>query len=320
MSNKQKTAFIGAGLIGTGLALNCMVHGVPVALQTRSRVELCKSRITAGLDFFAEHGIIDAAQKAEIYGLATFTTSVAEAVTGAGFIQESGPDKLEHKHALIAEIEAHAPEDAVIATSTSSQSITSVFAKAARPERGMGGHPYLPAHLIPLIEITRGEKTKAVFVERAREFYTSIGKEPVVLNREVIGFIANRFQSAIHREVVDLVNRGVCSVEDADKALVYSVGMRWGLLGQYLAMHLSASPEGIGEFNKKYSIDVKKPDGRLSALASWNVFPEDWCEKAQAGIEEEIAHRRPETGNDIASIEKWRDKMLVEILRLHGKL
>ncbi|MDR2452725.1 MAG: 3-hydroxyacyl-CoA dehydrogenase family protein [Candidatus Accumulibacter sp.] len=320
MSNNRKVAFVGAGLIGTGLALNCMTHGVPVALQTRSRVELCKSRISAGLDFFAEHGIIDAAQKPGIYGLAAFTTSVAEAVSGASFIQESGPDKLEHKHVLIAEIEAHAPADAVIATSTSSQSITSVFAKAARPGRCMGGHPYLPAHLIPLIEITKGEKTEDIFVEQAREFYASIGKEPVVLNLEVIGFIANRFQSAIHREVVDLVDRGVCSVEDADKALVYSVGMRWGILGQYLAMHLSASPEGIGEFNKKYNIDVKKPDARLSALASWNVFPEDWCEKAKSGIEEEIARRRPETGNDIASIEKWRDKMLVELLRLHEKL
>jgi 3-hydroxyacyl-CoA dehydrogenase len=320
MSNQKKAAFVGTGLIGTGLALNCITHGVPVTLQTRSRVELCKSRISEGLDFFAEHGLIDAAKKTEIYGLASFTTSVAEAVADADFIQESGPDKLELKQELIAEIEAHAPADAVIATSTSSQSITNVFAKAAHPARGMGGHPYLPAHLIPLIEITKGEKTGDNFVGRAKEFYTSIGKEPVVLNKEVIGFIANRFQSAIHREVVDLVDRGVCSVEDADKALVYSVGMRWGILGQYLSMHLSASPEGIGEFNRKYNIDVKKPDGRLSALASWNVFPEDWCGKAQAGIEEEIARRRPETGNDIASVERWRDEMLVGMLRLHGKL
>jgi hypothetical protein len=85
-------------------------------------------------------------------------------------------------------------------------------------------------------------------------------------------------------------------------------------------MHLGAAPEGIGGFNKKYHIDVKKPDPRLSHMPTWTTFPENWTEHARIGIEEAIAKRPPSTGNDITGIEKWRDKMLVEILRLHGLL
>jgi 3-hydroxyacyl-CoA dehydrogenase len=316
----EKVAFVGAGLIGSGLALNCITHDIPAILQTRRQTELCKSRVEAGLNFFQEKGIITKEQAAAARDLVKITTSIEEAVTGATLIQESGPDAVELKHDLITEIEKYAPTDAIIATSTSSRSITEVFSKASRPERGMGAHPYNPAYLIPLIEITKGAKTDGRFVVKAKDIYERMGKVPVVLNKEVIGFIANRYQSAIHREAVDLVENGVCSVEDADKALVYSVGLRWSILGQFLTMHLGAAPEGLAGFNEKYHVDLTKPDPRLSNMPTWTTFPATWCETAGAGIGDAIAKRPAKTGNDIASIEKWRDEMLVGMLRLHGKL
>ena len=320
MSEFKKAAFCGAGLIGSGLALNCIIHGIPAVLQPHSNIERAKNRIKEGLDFFEENGIISHEEREKAESLASYTTSVEEAVSGADFIQESGPDAIDKKWALVAEIEKYAPKDAIIATSTSSKSITQVFEKAENPGRCMGGHPYNPAYLIPVIEITKGANTQDEYVAKAKDFYAQIGKEPVVLNKEVIGFICNRMQSAIHREVVDLVENGVCSVEDADKALVYSVGLRWSILGQYMTMHLGVAPEGIGHFNEKYGIDPEKPDGRLSSMPTWTTFPKDWCEKAAAGIEEELAHRTEEQGRDIPSVAKWRDKMLVETLKLHGKL
>lgn len=320
MATFKKAAFVGAGLIGNGLALNCIIHGIPAVLQTRSKVDLCNSRLEEGLDFFEENGVITHGQRLEARKLATVTTSVEEAVKGADFIQESGPDKIELKHALIAQIEEFADPEAIIATSTSSQSITKVFEQAKKPGRCMGGHPYLPAYLIPIIEVTKGERTGDAYVAKAKEFYSAIGKEPVVLNKETIGFICNRFQSAIHREVVDLVENGVCSVEDADKAMVYSVGLRWSVMGQFLTLHMGVGEGGIGKFNEKYGVDVTKPDGRLSHMPTWTTFPADWCEKAAPGVEEEIAHRSEAEGRDTASIAKWRDKMLIETLRLHGKI
>ena len=318
--SKCKIAFVGAGLIGSGLALNCITHGMPVSLQTRRQTELCKSRIDNGLSFFVDKGIITPSEASTAASLVTITTSIEEAVAGADMVQESGPDALDLKHELVSQIEEFAPIDAIISTSTSNRSITAVFENSKRPERCMGGHPYNPAYLIPLVEITKGEKTSDVFVTKAKAIYEQMGKVPVVLNKEVIGFIANRYQSAIHREAVDLVENGVCSVEDADKALVYSVGMRWGILGQFITMHLGAAPEGIGGFNAKYGIDVTKPDPRLSDMPRWTTYPAEWTADAETGLREAIANRPNNTGNDIPAIEKWRDDMLVAYLRLHGLL
>ena len=318
--NNGKIAFVGAGLIGSGLAINCIINGMPVALQTRRQTELCKSRIDYGLGFFAEKGIITKSEAEKAASLVTITTSIEEAVADAIMVQESGPDALELKHELVSKIEDFAPEDAIIATSTSSRSITAVFENAKHPGRCMGGHPYNPAYLIPLVEITKGEKTSEDYVIKAKALYEKMGKVPVVLNKEVLGFIANRYQSAIHREAVDLVENGVCSVEDADKALVYSVGMRWGILGQYITMHLGAAPEGIGGFNEKYGIDATKPDPRLSDMPRWTTYPPEWTSHAETGLMEAIANRPENTGNDISSIEKWRDDMLVAYLRLHELL
>jgi len=317
---KGKIAFVGSGLIGTGLALNSITHGFPVALQTRRQVDLVKSRMETGLKFFVENKIITQQEADEAAKLYTITTSIPEAVSGAALIQESGPDSIDLKHALVAQIEENCPADAIICSSTSSKSITEVFAQAQHPERCMGGHPYNPAYLIPLVEITKGEKTGDAFVQKAKDIYEEMGKVPVILNKEVIGFIANRYQSAIHREAVDLVENGVCSVEDADKALVYSVGLRWSVIGQFLTMHLGAAPEGIGGFNEKYHVDVTQPDGRLSNMPTWTVFPADWTAKAQEGLEVELKNRPAEQGNDIDSISAWRDNMLVETLKLHKLL
>lgn len=320
MSAFKKVAFVGSGLIGTGLAVNCVVAGLEVSVQTRSNTERCQSRLESNLQFLFEHGIINEEELQAAKGRLTITTSVEEAVTGADFIQESVPEKLDIKQDMIAQIESFAKDDAIIASSTSGLSITGIFSTAKNPARCIGGHPYLPSYIIPLVEVTKGEQTSAETAQRALDFYKTIGKEPVLLNKEVTGFIANRFQSAIHREIVDLVMRGVCSVEDVDKALVYSVGIRWGIMGQGLALHLSAAPEGIGGFTEKYHWQPGQENKRVADLASWTVFPEGWDKVFGEGMEQELAHRPESWGRDIPGVEKWRDEMLVEILKLHGKL
>lgn len=315
-----KAAFIGSGLIGTGLATNAALAGVQTTVQTRRQIELCKTRVTANLDFLQEKGIISAAQRSKAEARLYFTTDIEEACRDAQFIQESVPEKLDTKRAILESIEQYAPADAVIASSTSGLSITDVFAAAKHPERCVGGHPYLPAYLIPLVEVTKGAQTADIFAQQAYDFYKDIGKEPVMLNKESVGFIANRLQSVIHREIVDIVMDGICSVEDVDKALVYSVGMRWGIIGQALSLHLGASPEGLSHFCEKYNMQYGVPNKRLQHCAKWDTFPDNWDKILGAGVEEEIAHRSPETGNDISSIEKWRDNMIVGILKLHNKI
>lgn len=316
----MKVAFVGSGLIGAGLAVNAALHGHDVFLQTRRNVDRARNLIETALSQFVQCHVISAQQAQEALECCTITTSIEEAVTGAGFIQESGPEKLSLKQEIISEIEKHADPDAIIASSTSGLSITEIFREAKYPQRGVGGHPYNPAHILPLVEVIKGAETSLENLQRACDFYEALGKEPVKIFKESSGFIANRYQHAIHREAVDLVNTGVCSVEDADKALVYSVGLRWGVIGQFMTLHLGVSPEGIGKFNEKYHIDPTQPDEDMMGLSTWTTFPENWCQMAQEGIDEAIAHRDPDTGKDMASIEAWRDKMLIGMLRLHGKL
>lgn len=317
---EKKAAFVGGGMIGSALAVNAAAHGFTAVIWTRRQLGLCKERVERILEFFKGKELLTIQEAEALKKRITYTTQIREAAENAVFIQESVPENLEIKQEIISAVEKYAPVDAIIASSASSLSITRIFEKAIHPERCMGGHPYHPAYLLPLIEITKGEKTEDSFLLKAKEVYAAWGKVPVILKKESIGFIANRLQSAVHREIIDLVMNGVCSVEDVDKALVYSVGVRWGVIGQAMTLHLGAAPEGLSGFCKKHGIQDGVPDARFSALANWNIYPKGWDQLFGAGIQEAMEHREPETGNDMETVEKWRDSMLVEILKLHNKL
>ena len=167
-----------------------------------------------------KNGVYTADEAGEIAARIHYTTSIAEAVTGAQFIQESSAEHYEVKWELVKAIEAASEPDAIIASSTSGLLVTEIAKNAEHPERFCGGHPYNPPHLIPLVEITKGEKTSERTVARAKAFYTAIGMEPVVLQKEALGFICNRLQMALYREVANLVLSGVCTIEDAGASWV----------------------------------------------------------------------------------------------------
>lgn len=316
----KKAAFVGSGLIGTGLATNCIMSGIPVTLQTRRQVERTKKSVEDNIAFFVSQGVISPEQGQKALALVTITTDIGQAVSGADFIQESGPESLEIKRELIRTIEAAAPADALIATSTSGLSISAIFAEAVHPERCMSGHPYHPAYLLPLVEIIKAPECTQENAERAADFYRFIGKEPVILKKEVIGYVANKFQDAVLREVAELVCSDVISVEDVDKALLYSVGIRWGVMGQGLCLHMGCAPEGVKIMAQKYAGGVGKPSVRLQNLAKWDTYPLEWYARLEQGIDEELENRPAAQGRSIPEIEQWRDKALLEILKIHGKL
>lgn len=155
----MKVAYIGSGLIGAGLAVNAALHGMDVVLQTRKNVDRAKALFENDLKQFELNKVITAGEAEAARKRCTITTSVEEAVQGADFIQESGPESLELKRAIISEIEKSASPDAIIASSTSGLSITEIFKEAVHPERGVGGHPYNPAHILPLVEVIDRKST-----------------------------------------------------------------------------------------------------------------------------------------------------------------
>lgn len=175
-----------------------------------------------------------------------WSDDVEGAVSGASFVQESGPERVDLKQALVAEIDRHAPAGAVIASSSSGLRPTAIAATCEHhPERVLVGHPFHPAHLIPLVEVVGGERTSEQAVADAMAVYAEAGKRPVHVRQELDGHLVNRLQAALWREAYDLVARGAATVADVDAAITNGPGLRWAVVGPFAGQHLSGGEGGI---------------------------------------------------------------------------
>lgn len=315
----KKVSCVGSGVIGYSWALYFSLKKLDTTVYdiTIEALELAKTRIKESLKSLLKNDVVTEEESEEIEKRITYTTSMEEAVKDAKFIVESVPENYDIKRNVVKEIEKYTSAETIIASSTSGLLITEIAKEAAHPERFIGGHPYNPPHLIPLVEITKGEKTTEEVIKTAKEFYTLIGKEPVVLQKEALGFICNRIQMALYREVCDLVMRGVCTIEDADKAVTYGPGLRWGIMGPSLVFQLGGGKAGIDGILKHLGPSINM---WLKDMADFKEFPEEFGQIAREGVEEEMKNRTKETGNDDASLAEYRDKMLIEMLKLHNKL
>ena len=314
----KKICVYGGGVIGTSWAAYYALKGLNVCLYDISpeRVELAKRETEHKLAFFAseEVGVLNKQQLKACEERIQYTNQVAEAIQGAELIQENGPENLKIKQSIIHTIET-CGTDALIATSTSGLLISDIAREAIHPERIVGAHPYNPVHLVPLVELASGEFTSPATVEKVYAFYKSVDKEPIVLKRECRGFVGNRIQAALSREAIDLVSRGVCSVEDIDRAVTFGPGIRWGLIGPHLVMELACAG-GIQQFLET----LWKSSGIwLEDMAKWTSSPEGYTEKAISGVKEELHNRDAHEGMSVDEVAHFRDIGLVQLLKYHGK-
>lgn len=316
--NIKQVASVGGGVIGSSWTTLFALRGLHVYQYDINEdcIAKCKENVERNLDSLVEFGAIREEEKESVKANIVYTTSIAKAVKDAGFIQENGPERLPLKQSILAEIEAAAAPDALYASSSSGLLISDVTAKAVHPERCVGGHPYNPPHLIPLVEISYCEATAPKNVQKAKAFYQSIGKEAVILNKECPGFIANRLQLAVYREMIELVMRGVCSAEDADKALTFGPGIRWAIFGHNMIMQLG-NPGGLKGMMEMLG---DGGDAWLADMADWKHMPnKEYGEIAQDSVNEMMKNFPEEIGHTNPEIAKYRDKMLIEILKLHHK-
>jgi 3-hydroxyacyl-CoA dehydrogenase len=163
-------------------------------------------------------------------------------------VQENTPERPDFKIKLFAEIDDATPPDSIIASSSSGITMSVIQSGCKRPERCVIGHPFNPPHMIPLVEVVGGNKTSPEAIQQAIAFYASIGKKPIHLRKELPGHAANRLQAALYREVVYLIEQGILSVEDADAAVSWGPGLRWGVMGPSLLWHLGGGEGGIRHF------------------------------------------------------------------------
>src|SRR6202140_742797 len=171
-----------------------------------------------------------------------------KALSEADLVQENGPEKPDFKIKLFADMDALTPATTILASSSSGIPIGVSQWQGKHPQRCVIGHPFNPPHLVPLVEIVGGEKTSAETVERSMAFYASIGKRPIHVKKEVVGHVANRLQAALYREIVYLIDQDVLSVTDADAAVSWGPGLRWGVMGPSLLWHIGGGEGGIQHF------------------------------------------------------------------------
>jgi hypothetical protein len=164
-----------------------------------------------------------------------FTADMREAVADADLVQENAPERAALKVKLFAEIDDAAPQGAIIASSSSSITMSVTQAECRHPERTVIAHPFNPPHVVPLVEVVGGTRTAPETIRDAMSFYASIGKRPVHLRKEIPGHVANRLQAALYREVVYLIEQGVLDVADSDDAVSWGPGLRWGVMGPNLS-------------------------------------------------------------------------------------
>lgn len=243
----SSVAVIGAGTIGRSFAFLFARSGYTVRVfDPRSDL----AEVVAGLQAEVTADASARGELASDVGTVEAAESVEAAVAGVDFVQECGPEDPEAKPELFSQIAEAAPRQAVFATSSSTIPASSIASALPEPaaSRVIVGHPFNPPHLMPLVEVVPAPATSADTIEATVEFYRSCGREPVVLSREIRGFVGNRLQNALMREAISLVQNGVISAPDLDTVIKNSLGLRWAAVGQFEGMHFGGGASGIRGF------------------------------------------------------------------------
>jgi 3-hydroxyacyl-CoA dehydrogenase len=302
----HRIAIVGTGVIGASWAALFLAHGLEVIATdpAPNAEENLRAYIDDAWPALEQLGLSSDASKRRL----SFTTKLSDALEGVDLVQENGPERPDFKIKLFADMDALAPESTILASSSSGIPIGISQSQCKHPERCVIGHPFNPPHLIPLVEVVGGEKTSAATIERSMAFYASIGKRPIHLKKEVVGHVANRLQAALYREIVYLIDEGVLSVSDADAAVSWGPGLRWGLMGPNLLFHLAGGQGGIQHFMEHLA-------GPMTTWWKDLGNPEFTPQLKEKIVQDVLAEAGNRSINDLG---EERDKLLLGLLALRG--
>ena len=268
---ENKIAVLGAGTMGPGIAITYALQGYEIALYSRSQATLERAArvVASSMDLYVQEGHIDRETADAACKRIRYTDSVEDAVQDAWYIAETVVEKIPVKTELYAQLDAILPENVIIASNTSSLNIFSIMPKR-RQSHTVIAHFFAPAHILPLVEIVRGPETVEEVMDRVIQLHQKCGKTPVRMDRYIPGFIVNRLQGALSREVVHLLENGYCSPEDLDLAVKTSLMPRGMLLGVVERMDFAGLDMMVnGLTNKSYqpAPDPGKPKMFFDAVA-----------------------------------------------------
>jgi len=301
----QKTiAVIGAGLIGRAWAMVFARAGWRVRLSDRVALQLdaAAAFIAASLDEQASFGLV--ADPAEALALIDCVPDLEAALVGVNWVQENLPENEAIKREVFELLDAHAPADAVLASSTSAIPASRFTEALAGRARCLVAHPVNPPHLVPIVELCGAPWTAPATIERALAVYAEVGQFPIVVRRELDGFILNRLQGALLSEAMRLVGKGFVSADDLDKTIRDGLGLRWAFLGPFATIELNA-PGGVVAYCARYSDFYHR-------LAADPPQPAVWEGANAARVGAALGPPRPPAELDART--RWRDRRLMALI------
>ena len=299
----MKAAILGSGLIGRSWAMVFARGGHEVVLwdQDPAQVQKALAHVARTLPEMAEAGLVDdpAAAVARIHG----AESLAEALTGVGFIQENIVERAGPKQELFATVEGLCPADAVISSSTSAIMPSILFSALRTRQRCLVSHPLNPPHLAPIVEICGADFTSQDAIAAAHAFMASCGMAPITVKREIEGFILNRLQLAVLNEAFRLIADGYVTAEDLDKTVKEGLALRWAFMGPIETIDLNA-PQGVADYLERYGPTIRRVGDSQAAAAPW---PET------IGATLDAERRAAVPAERLGEASTWRDRRMMAL-------
>lgn len=299
----QTVGLAGTGVIGSGWAVRALARGLDVVASDPApgAAERLQTAVGRAWPSARKLGIFPGADPSRL----RFVDSPEEMAAIADFVQESAPENLDLKKALLNRLAAAASPNVIIATSTSGLLPSQLQAECWHPERIVVGHPFNPVYLLPLVEVVGGTRTAPASIEAAVSFYRDLGMHPLHVRNEIDGFLSDRLLEALWREILHLVNDGIATTDELDQAIIYGPGLRWSGMGTNLIYHLAGGEAGMRHMLAQFGPALKLPWTKLEAPE----LTEQLIDRMVEGTGKQAA------GRSITELERLRDDYLIAVLR-----
>ena len=303
----KKIAVIGIGVIGSGWIVRFLAHNKKVIAYDKD-IRLKKKIIEEIKRTWPYVGKLFNKKKLKLKNF-KYVTSIQEALKEADFVQECAPENYKLKTKLMEIIGKYSKPNVIISSSSSGLLPSRIYSKCKNPSRTIIAHPFNPVYMLPGVELVPGKKTKKNFLNKANKFYKSVSMNPIVLKKELPGYLSDRLQEALWREALHIVNEGYASTKDLDRAIEDGPGMRWSLMGTFLTFHLAGGNAGMKHMLEQFGPALKLPWTKLKAPK----LSKKLSNRVISGT------RKQAKGKSVAKISKIRDEYLLHLQKMRKK-
>ena len=307
MPSIKKVAIIGTGVIGAGWIIRCLAHNKIVYAFDKDP-KLKNSLIK---EIKRTWPFVKKLFKKNKFSLKNFYyfNSLEKTLKNADFIQECATENYALKTKLMSTIGNYAKPNAIISSSSSGLLPTRIYSKCKNPQRSLIGHPFNPVYLLPAVEIVPGKKTSSKYLNQAKKFYKSISMNPIMVKKELPGYLSDRLQEALWREGLHIINEGYATTEDLDRAIEDGPGLRWSLMGTFLTFHLAGGKAGMKHMLEQFGPALKLPWTKLKAPK----LTKNLSSRIISGT------KNQSKGKSVSMISNIRDEYLVELQMMRKK-